>query len=790
MMNRAGMVALLSHWRRRPGQLAALILGLMLATGLWSAVQAINAEARASYDRAAALLASQSLTRLARPDGIPLAVADYTALRRAGFLVSPVIETELDGMILLGVDPLTAPPGVIPEDIIAGAADFGGFSGQDVIFGSPETADSSLPSAFSDALPPRTALADIATVARLTGQQDPSYLLVAPTQPAGLPPIDTVTTLELRQPGSANDPGELTGSFHLNLTAFGLLSFGVGLFIAHSAIGLAVEQRRGMIRTLRALGMPLARIVSLMAAELFGLALIAGLLGLALGYAIAAALLPGVAGTLRGLYGAPVSGELGFDPVWALLALTITLIGAGIAGVTALWQVARMPILAPAMPRAWAMRHGKQLTLQAVAALALFALSLALAWMGQGLLIAFAALAALLLGAALALPPALSSLLQAMQPLVRRAYSEWLLADTRQQVPGLSLALMALLLALSTNIGVSTMVGSFRDTFVGWIEQRLGSELYVFAQGDPDGMAAFLAPRADAVLPITGLERPLMGAPGRVRLLADHPTYAEGWPLLSQTPDAWTRLQNGDGIFVNEQLQLRQDLALGDTVEVAPGTTLPILAIYADYGNPQGEAVMGETLFSETFPEVEATGFAVRLDPQDVPALMAALRDERGLGPRDMTDQIAQRELSILIFDRTFQVTGALSALTLGVAGLALLIAFLTLAQMRLGQIAPVWALGATRSQLAWAEIGRALALAALTLVLALPVGLALAWMLLNLVNTQAFGWRLPMSLFPADWLRLAALAFLAAGLAALWPALRLARMAPRELLQVFTHER
>ena len=155
-----------------------------------------------------------------------------------------------------------------------------------------------------------------------------------------------------------------------------------------------------------------------------------------------------------------------------------------------------------------------------------------------------------------------------------------------------------------------------------------------------------------------------------------------------------------------------------------------------------------------------------------------------------MIDQIAQRELSILIFDRTFQVTGALSALTLGVAGLALLIAFLTLAQMRLSQIAPVWALGATRAQLARAELGRALALAALTLLLALPVGLVLAWMLLNLVNTQAFGWRLPMHVFPADWARLAGLAGLAAGLAALWPALRLTRMAPRSLLQVFTHER
>ena len=53
-MNRTAFLALLSHWRRHPVQLVTLCIGLMLATALWSGVQAVNAEARASYDRAAA----------------------------------------------------------------------------------------------------------------------------------------------------------------------------------------------------------------------------------------------------------------------------------------------------------------------------------------------------------------------------------------------------------------------------------------------------------------------------------------------------------------------------------------------------------------------------------------------------------------------------------------------------------------------------------------------------------------------------------------------------------------
>lgn len=49
-MTGTALMALLSHWRRKPGQLATLIMGLGLATALWTSVQAINAEARASYD--------------------------------------------------------------------------------------------------------------------------------------------------------------------------------------------------------------------------------------------------------------------------------------------------------------------------------------------------------------------------------------------------------------------------------------------------------------------------------------------------------------------------------------------------------------------------------------------------------------------------------------------------------------------------------------------------------------------------------------------------------------------
>ena len=80
-----------------------------------------------------------------------------------------------------------------------------------------------------------------------------------------------------------------------------------------------------------------------------------------------------------------------------------------------------------------------------------------------------------------------------------------------------------------------------------------------------------------------------------------------------------------------------------------------------------------------------------------------------------MVDQAAIKALSLSVFERTFTVTTALNILTLAVAGFAMLMSLLTLAVMRLPQLAPVWALGLPRRHLAALDLVRAVVLAALT---------------------------------------------------------------------------
>ena len=795
-MNRTILSALLSHWRRAPLQLFTLVVGLALATALWSGVQAINVEARASYDAAAATLGEGRFDNLTRRDGLPIAQETYVALRRAGWLVSPVLEGRLNGVRVVGLDPLTAPGGLGP--VTLDDDDTAGFlSGEGQVFGTAAALDA-LGEVAAQKVPapdvaPGTVLADIGVAQRLLDRPNElSRLLVAPDQPLGQPPLEDVAPQLARQAAQGgSDIGRLTDSFHLNLTAFGLLSFAVGLFIVNGAVGLAFEQRRPMIRTLRALGAPLVRLMALVAAELALLALIAGLLGVALGYVMAAVLLPDVAATLRGLYGADVSGTLQLRPSWWLSGLGIALGGTAMAAAGAFWRLWTLPLLAAGQRRAMALASARAVRWQALAALILLALAGVLALRGGGLTTGFVLLGALLIGGALALPPILDRILALAQASARRVTPQWFWADTRQQLPALSLALMALLLAATANIGVSTMVSSFRLTFTAFLDQRLSAELYLTAEDPAEAreIVDYVAPLTRAVLPIQWVPVEIAGWPSEVYGARDDATYRENWRFLSAVDAPWDRLHDSASVLVNEQLSRRANLALGDPVMLA-GRSFAVAGIYGDYGNPIGQVMLAEPTFATLYPEVAPLRFGLRLDPAEVPGLVAALERDLGLSPGQTINQTAIKAFSLDVFERTFTVTGALNVLTLAVAGFAILMSLLTLAAMRVPQLAPAWATGFTRASLGRIEILRAVLLAALTAVLAVPLGLALAWALLAIVNVAAFGWKLPMFLFPLDYLRLAGFAILAAALAAIWPALRLARTAPSDLLKVFSNER
>jgi putative ABC transport system permease protein len=420
-----------------------------------------------------------------------------------------------------------------------------------------------------------------------------------------------------------------------------------------------------------------------------------------------------------------------------------------------------------------------------------------LLWFGDSLLSGFAVLAALLLGAALLLPTLLELVLMLGQRSTRQALVAWCWADSRQQLSGLSLALMALLLALAVNVGVGTMVETFSRTFIIWLDGRLAADVYVNAQDNAQAseIRTWLEqrPEVQAILPGGRADTEMNGTPVEVLGLPDHATYRDHWPLLTSASKAWIRLRPGDACFVSEQLARRLNVTIGDHIDVpASGGnwTLEVVGIYADYGNPKGQVAVNFAALTRRFPQAPQTRLGLIVAHDRIPALIGALQNQFGLDGRNLIDQATLKAESTRVFNRTFAVTSALNAFTLGIAGIALLTSLLTLGNSRLPQLAPLWAIGITRRQLAWIELLKTMSVALITTLLALPLGLVVAWCLIAVVNVKAFGWRLPFAVFPLQLVELVGVAMLASLLAAVLPALKLARMQPAQLVKVFADER
>ncbi|TGG90231.1 FtsX-like permease family protein [Natronospirillum operosum] len=813
--------ALLAHWRRHPVQLAAWVVGLMLATALWSGVQALNTQARESYDRAAGLFAGAAQPMLVAREGETLTDDVFATLRQAGWPVSPLLEGRVrvgeQALTLVGIDPVTLPA----EAAAASAVDQTGFelaafltrpgltlAGPDTLqqLGVEPGAELRLasgallpPLAVASTVPPGTLLVDVGLAQQLLQRpSELSRLLVAddPRWQTQALPEDLAERLYWQHGQSEDDLTRLTDSFHLNLTALGLLAFVVGLFIVNGATGLAFEQRSSLLRTLRACGVSGRQVVLALLFEVLLLALVAGLLGLLLGYGLAALLLPDVAASLQGLYGARVAGALQLEPRWWLAGLGMSLCGALLAAVGSLWQAARLPVLGLARREAWRAHQQRGVMLLALLGGGLWLLALGLFMAGSGLVVAFAGLAALLLGAALCLPGLLSVAVGIGQRLARGPVAEWFWAEARQQVSALSLALMALLLALAANIGVGSMVDSFRLTFTGWLDQRLAAEVYMNAEDaeQAEQMVEWLVgqPEIEAILPTGHLISRYADEPLELNGIRVHDTYRDHWPVQQQLADGWDRVGTGQAAMISEQMARRFDLAPGDSLTLGLAATpwlLQVAGIYADYGNPRAQMVVDLDALMARAEGPLRQGFSLRLHPDAAPQLVERARRDLGLEGTAVIDQASVRNFSEQVFERTFVATGALNTLTLGVAGVALLTSLLTLTQSRLPQLAPLWAQGLSRRHLAWLEWLRTLCLAGFTILLAVPLGLLLAWCLVAIINVEAFGWRLPLYLFPEQWLRLIGLAALTTVLATAWPLWRLGRQSPATWSKVFAHE-
>jgi putative ABC transport system permease protein len=129
------------------------------------------------------------------------------------------------------------------------------------------------------------------------------------------------------------------------------------------------------------------------------------------------------------------------------------------------------------------------------------------------------------------------------------------------------------------------------------------------------------------------------------------------------------------------------------------------------------------------------------------------------------------------IFDRTFTITEVLRWLAGLVAFFGILSALLALELERTREIGVLRAIGFVPAQIRTLVIGQPSLLGLVAGLIAMPLGVVLAGLLVYVVNERAFGWSMDFAVTPAALTAGVLMALVAAVAAGIVPAWRLARM-------------
>jgi putative ABC transport system permease protein len=595
---------------------------------------------------------------------------------------------------------------------------------------------------------------------------------------------------------------QMTAAFELNLTALSLLALIVGMFLIYNTITFSVVQRRGLIGTLRCLGVSRGQIFALVLAEALAVALIGTLLGLALGVALGRGLIVLVTRTINDLYFTVSVREVAIG-VWPLvkgflLGLGATLAAAAVPAFEATFTPPRIVL----RRSSYEDRVRRAVPLAAAGGALLLALGGGLlAVPSKNLVLSFAALFAITIGSAALTPLVTLLLMRAARPALGALFGLLGRMAARDVVASLSrtsVAIAALMIAVSVTIGVGLMVGSFRHTVVEWLDASLRSDVYVSAPSPNSN-------RPDMPLPPELVER-LSAAPGVERARRyrsatidspDGPTIVvaldvaeqdhAGYRLADGEPAAvWAGFAQGD-VLITEPLAYKRGLRAGDSITLLTDRgehAFRVAGVFYDYGTDRGAVMLGLATYQAFWDDRAISSLGIDAAPgQDVDALVQQLRQlagTQGHAPLlNIRSNRALRESSLEVFDRTFAITTVLQMLATIVAFVGILSALMALQLERARELGMLRANGLTPRQL-WGLVISQTGLMGLTAgLLALPVGITLALVLVYVINKRSFGWTLLFQVDGGLFAQALLVAVAAALLAGLYPAWRMSRTSP-----------
>lgn len=587
---------------------------------------------------------------------------------------------------------------------------------------------------------------------------------------------------------------DMLRAFRLNLQALSLLALFVGIFLVYNTAMFTVVSRRKDAGIFRSLGASRREIFFAFTTEILLLGSLGGALGGLAGYLLSRFLTTLVAGTISNLYfflrPAPQ------DWSWWILLISVFLgCGASIlGGLFPLVELVRMNPIQALWGRT-AIQGAKLLARKA----ALVGLGI-LAFSGV-LLIAsslhvyfgFASSFGLLIGTSLLtaltliyLGPALKWFLCRLSGLAGKVAA----GNIRQNLGRTAVAVAAFMAALSMAIGLSSMIGSFRQSLIWWMDTQLQADLFVGKIAEMEVPESFYE-EVRSIPNLGGLDlyrnvqiiyqgMPTYVSAVEASVLQKYTHF--GW--LKGGNENWEPVKKG-GVIISESFYRRFGVKVGDVITldgIHGPAHLKVAAVFYDYTSEHGVIMMDRSTYLRIFDDHTINTLGVFVDA-DNPRRREILDEvkqraiDRGL-PVFTRDQLWRNILSV--FDSTFAVTRSMRLLAIVVAFFGIAGALLTLYMERQKEFGIYRALGFSTRQVAGMTLMEGLGMGLVSFLLSIGGGTALAWILIRVINLRSFHWTVFYYLTWEPYLLAAATAVLASLGAAVYPIWKVYRTYPQ----------
>ncbi len=544
-------------------------------------------------------------------------------------------------------------------------------------------------------------------------------------------------------------------AFRLNLEALSLLALFVGVFLIYNTAMFAVISRRRDAGILRSLGAKRFEIFLAFLSEILILGITGGAFGGVIGYFLTY--------ILTGMIGSSISSLYFFlrpEPVaWSnWIPITGVLLGCGaslLGGIIPLVELIRINPVQAISGRVASRKSARKTKRVALGGLVVLLLSLFLfllpeahVYVGFGGVFGFVLGVSLLTGVVLLiLHPQLKKVLQILGKLPGKVAA----GNIRQNLGRTGVAIAAFMISLSMSIGLGSMIGSFRQSLIWWMNTQIRGDLYIGKILEAEVPEDFY----EELKKIEGLGgvHPYRNAQTLYRNTTINVSavdakvlekYARfGW--LKGGNENWEPVKQGD-VIISESFSRRFGVKSGDiiTLEGNQGPTdFKVGAIFYDYTTEHGLVMMDRSTYLKTFGDRTLNNIGIFIDP-DNPRRAELLQEVRKRGEARGLPVLTGGQLHeevLKVFDTTFAITRSMRVIAIIVAFFGIAGALLTLFIERSREFGIYRALGFSTGQVARMTLMEGLGMGLVSFFLSIAVGTVLAILLIKVINIRSFNW-------------------------------------------------